>query len=155
MLGSPAMDLFEETRHLLRTLEDAGASYALCGALAVAVHGAPRYTADIDLLVEATSLDAIIELAKQRGFVFGAAPMAFSDGVEVHRWSKIVEGEVLNLDLMVVSPGYQSVWKTRERVPLRDLTVTVLSREGLIQMKLVAGRPKDLMDVENLRSLDR
>jgi hypothetical protein len=127
----------------------------LCGALAVAVHGAPRHTADIDLLVEASSLAEVIEVAKRQGFVFGAAPMAFSDGVEVHRGSKITGGEVLMLDLMVVTPGYRSAWESRERIPLIGLTISVLSREGLIQMKLVAGRPKDLMDVENLRSLDR
>lgn len=149
------MDLFDETQRLLRALEERGTAYALCGALAVAVHGAPRHTADIDLLIEAGSLAEVIEVAKQQGFVFGAAPMAFSDGVEVHRWSKISSGEVLTLDLMIVTPGYQSAWETRERIPLSGLTISVLSREGLIQMKLVAGRPKDLMDVENLRSLDR
>jgi len=149
------MDLFDETRTLLRELDVSAIPYALCGALAVAVHGAPRYTADIDLLVEAESVERIVEVAKRCGFTFGAAPMAFSDGVEVHRWSKVAGPEVLTLDLMVVSPTYQHVWDTRERIALSDLTISVVSREGLIQMKLVAARPKDLMDVENLRSADR
>jgi len=149
------MDLFEETRTLLRALDASTIPYALCGALAVAVHGCPRYTADIDLLIEAQSVEPIIDVAKRCGFVFGAAPMAFSDGVEVHRWSKVMGSEVLTLDLMVVSPTYQDVWETRERVGLSDMTISVVSRDGLIRMKLVAARPKDLMDVDNLRSLDR
>lgn len=149
------MDLFDETRQLLLALEAAQVPYALCGALAVAVHGAPRHTADIDILTDGPSVGAIVDIARGRGFTFGAAPMAFSDGVEVHRWSKVRDGEVLTLDLMVVSPTYQRVWETRERVPLAGATVSVVSREGLIQMKLIAARPKDLMDVENLRGLDR
>jgi len=149
------MDLFDETRNLLRELEASRTPYALCGALAVAVHGAPRHTSDIDLLTDATSVDQIVAIAKRLGFVFGAAPMAFSDGVEIHRWSKGVGAEVLALDIMVVSPAYQEIWDTRERVALSDLVINVVSRDGLIQMKLCAARPKDLMDVENLRSLDR
>lgn len=77
------MDLFEETRTLLRALDASTIPYALCGALALAVHGCPRYTADIDLLIESQSVEPIIDVAKRCGFVFGTAPIAFSDGVEI------------------------------------------------------------------------
>ncbi|MCC6622067.1 MAG: hypothetical protein IT385_12465 [Deltaproteobacteria bacterium] len=95
------LDLVAEMKALLRELEREGASYALCGALALAVHGVPRYTSDIDLLVDSASVAVAIAAAQRRGFTFGAAPMRYSDGVEVHRWSKIVDREVLTLDLLV------------------------------------------------------
>lgn len=41
------------------------------------------------------------------------------------------------------------------RAGLEDHTISVVSRDGLIQMKLGAGRPKDIIDVQALRELDR
>jgi len=149
------LDLVAEMKAMLAELERDGVPYALCGALALAVHGVPRHTSDIDLLVEPAGVQAAIVAARRRGFVFGAAPMRFSDGVEVHRWSKIVDREVLTLDLLVVSPTYQAVWDGRVRVPLGDGAVTVVSRDGLVQMKLFAARPKDVADIQRLQELDR
>jgi len=149
------LDIYEETKALLLDLEAARAEYALCGAMALAVHGVPRFTSDIDLLVERASVEQVIAIAKRRGFVFGAAPMGFQDGVEVHRWSKVAGAEVLTLDLLVTSPSYQHVWDTRVRASLEDHSISVVSRDGLIQMKLGAGRPKDIIDVQALRELDR
>ena len=45
-----AVDLLDELRALLATLDEQGLEYALVGALALAVHGAPRATTDIDLI---------------------------------------------------------------------------------------------------------
>ena len=50
------MDLHQELVQLIDALEAAGAEYALCGGLALAVHGHPRFTKDIDLLVPAEAL---------------------------------------------------------------------------------------------------
>jgi len=94
----------EEALALVRTLEDEGVPYALCGALALAVHGAPRATTDIDLLVSPDAVERVVAVAKRLGFVFGAAPMGFRDGVTVHRWSKLSEGEVLTLDVLEAPP---------------------------------------------------
>jgi len=149
------LDIYEETKALLLELEAAHADYALCGAMALAVHGVPRFTSDIDLLVIRSGADAVEEVAKGRGFVFGAAPMGFQDGVEVRRWSKLVGSEVLTLDLLVASPLDRDVWESRMRAMLGAQAISVVSREGLIQMKLRAARPKDIIDVQSLRELDR
>ncbi len=52
--GAPAtamLDLFEEFSSLVVTLNQAEIRYALCGGMAMAVHGVPRATEDIDLLI--------------------------------------------------------------------------------------------------------
>lgn len=149
------LDLYQEAMALFAALEEEGVAYALCGALALAVHGAPRATTDIDLLAEAPSVPRIIAIAKRLGFVFGAAPMGFRDGITVHRWSKIVEGEVLTLDVLELAPGYEPIWRGRIRASLGAHDLSVVSREGLIQMKLWAARPQDIADVERLREADR
>jgi len=149
------MDLVAELEAMLADLERANVSYALCGALALAVHGVARYTSDIDLLVDDASLGAAIEVVKARGFVFGAAPMGFSDGVELHRWSKLVDRQVLTVDLMLPGPAYRDVLAARQPAPIGRGSGWVVSREGLITMKLRAGRAKDIADVQALAEIDR
>ena len=51
------IDLFAEIRDLLTALERGGAKYAVAGAVALAVHGVPRATTDIDLLVPADQVE--------------------------------------------------------------------------------------------------
>ena len=120
------LDLFDETRKLIQALGDRGIEYALVGAIALAVHGAPRATTDIDLLVRRESLEAILEQTRERGFLFEALPMRFPDGIEIRRVSKIIEGET---------------W--------------VISRAALIRMKTWAGREQDIADIRRLEDLDR
>lgn len=57
--SAPSIDLFDETRQLLLALERRGVEYALVGAVALAVHGVPRATADIDLLLVDANLEEV------------------------------------------------------------------------------------------------
>ena len=74
------MDLLALLRELIARLEDAPVPYALCGGLALAVHGEPRATMGIDLLVQEESLPTIKALAGALGFTLEAAPMSFQGG---------------------------------------------------------------------------
>jgi hypothetical protein len=75
----------------------------LLGAVALAVHRAPRATTDIDPLIWRKSLEAAAEVARRLGFVLEALPMRFPDGMEIRRLSKIVDEETLTLDLLVIA----------------------------------------------------
>jgi hypothetical protein len=150
-----ALDLFEETMALLAELERHGVPYAVAGALALAVHGVPRATTDIDLLVRREDVEATLQVARARGFGVQALPMRFSDGLEVRRSSKVEAAEMLTLDLLLVNENLEPVWASRERVPTERGDVWVVSRRGLIDMKAWAGREQDLADIRRLRELDR
>lgn len=52
------MDLRQELLKLVAALQQAGIDYAVCGGFAVAIHGYPRLTTDIDLLIRSVNLDA-------------------------------------------------------------------------------------------------
>jgi hypothetical protein len=54
-----SMDLFEELTQLIAAFDAGGVDYAVCGALALAIHGLPRATKDIDVLVEAAAIDRV------------------------------------------------------------------------------------------------
>jgi hypothetical protein len=150
-----AIDLFDETMGLLAELERHGVPYAVAGALALAIHGVPRATTDIDLLVRRDDVEATLEVARARGFGVQALPMRFSDGLEVRRSSKVDTTVMLTLDLLLVNENLEPVWASRERVATERGDVWVVSRQGLIEMKAWAGREQDLADIRRLRELDR
>lgn len=148
-------DLYDELVALLSALDAANVEYALCGALALAVHGAPRATRDIDLIARKEDHDRIRELARGLGYVFEALPMQFSgSGIEVQRYSKLVDGRPLMLDLLWLDAKLETVWNDRVRLAWREGTLSVVSREGLITLKLTAGRPQDLVDIQSLTAAE-
>lgn len=147
--------LAEELDRLIAALETARLDYALAGGLAVAVWGAPRATKDIDLLVRKEDLDTVQAVARACGFALEAEPMTFRDGMELHRMTKVHERDLLTLDLMLVNADLEEAWRSRQRVPTLRGDLWVVERRALIAMKLRAGRPQDVFDVERLRDLDR
>jgi hypothetical protein len=150
-----SLDLFTELQSLTAALDAAGLEYALVGALALAVHGAPRATTDIDVLVCADVVEPALAIARGLGFDLEANPMAFADGLHMRRVTKLEAGDAVTLDLLVVNPNLEVVWASREAVETEVGRMWVISREALIAMKLSAGRTRDIADVERLRELDR
>lgn len=153
--ASPRVDLYAELDTLVRALDAAGIDYALCGGLALAVHGLPRATRDIDLLARRADLDRIREVVRACGFMIEALPMTFSSsGLTIQRYGKIGTGEPLMVDILIVDDALESVWATRTRVPYEDGSISVVSRQGLVSLKLAAGRPQDLVDIQRLTEID-
>lgn len=152
-----SLDLFGELTSLLSALDDKGVDYALCGGLAMAVHGYPRATVDIDLLILAQDTDAAFAAADSLGYTFRAQPMTFSEGaVEIRRISKVDPdtGESLPLDFLLVTPTIASVWNDRRKVGWEGGDLWVASREGLIFLKELRGSKQDIADIEHLAESD-
>jgi hypothetical protein len=148
--------VYEELQGVLQALESAQVEHALVGALAVAVWGAPRATKDIDLLVQRADLERALAAVRTLGFTLEALPIEFKDGTEVRRINKIDEaGNLMTLDFMLVDQNLQVPWESRIRLSFGPGTVVVVSRDALIGMKGRAARPQDIMDIQNLRDIDR
>jgi len=149
-----AIDLYDELSRLVMALEKRDIEYAAVGAVALALHGAPRATTDIDLLVRPEAVD----LAREQGFLYEALPIRFSDGMEVRRVTKIETEEpheTLTIDFLLVNPNLGEVWSSRRRVETEFGGIWVVSREALIRMKTWAGRERDIADIRRLEDLDR
>jgi hypothetical protein len=148
------MTLYDELMKLIEALDSAHAEYAVCGGLAVGIHGHPRATKDVDLLVLETELDAIKQAVRPLGFTVPALPMLFDGGTDmetlIHRVSRVVGEETLTLDLIVVRAPQKMAWDTRQIFDLGDKRICTVSREGLAQLKRMAGRPQDLADLAAL-----
>jgi hypothetical protein len=149
------VDLFAELVALIRAFDAAECDYAVCGALALAIHGVPRATRDIDVLVESAHLGRLRTAARTCGFTIEALPMTFSSsGITVHRFTKLGGPHPIMLDALVADGPLASVWADRRRLPFSEGVVSVVGRAGLITLKLAAGRPQDLVDVQRLQEID-
>ena len=62
------LDLYEELKGLIARLDEGGIPYALCGGLALALHGIPRATVDIDILIQRESLEKAQTLVGRLGY---------------------------------------------------------------------------------------
>lgn len=151
------LDLLDEFRALVSALEDAHVEFAVCGGLAVAIHARPRATLDIDLLLPRDQLDRARDVAQRLGYRIDAGHMVVrKDVVEIHRLSKPDPdtGDLLSLDLLLVTKALAEIWEGRERVGWEHGTLPVVSRAGLVKMKRLRGSGLDLDDIRALEGED-
>ncbi len=148
------LDILGEFEAVVVALEGAGVPWAVCGGLAVNIHGHVRSTLDIDVLVPAESLEPLMAAVGGLGFTLRAGPIPFGSGTsarrELHRASKVVGDEVLTVDALIVTPVLEEAWAGREILEWRGHPLPTVSRSGLIAMKRLAGRHQDLADIEKL-----
>lgn len=148
------MDLIREFGALIDLFNREGIEYAVCGGIAVSIHGFVRATTDIDILIRPEDADRVAKLAEEIGFLDDSGTIPFGVGTPhqtiVRRIVKIEGRDLLMLDLLLVSPTHEPAWQTRFKVSWSDKIVWVVSREGLAHMKRLAGRRRDLDDLDQL-----
>lgn len=143
-------DLFQELKQIVTRLEAGTIDYALCGGLALAVHGFPRATLDIDLLVPITAVQAVEAVAMSLGYTHRASDMTFADGaVHIRRLSRLDDqsGDVVTLDMLLVTPALAEVWADRLVVEWEDCPLRVVSAPGLVRLKHLRWSLQDQHDV--------
>ena len=145
--------LLEEFKSITQALNDAGIDYAVCGGWAMAIHGLPRATIDIDLLIAADDLDRACELAKQGGYEIEGLPLHFG-AVEIRRISKVdsESKRLYTLDFLLVADKLRDVWSARQEVAWEEGVTWVVSKAGLIELKKLAGRDQDIVDIKLLEA---
>lgn len=149
--------LFDEFTGIVAKLNERDIKYAVCGGWAMTIHGFIRATLDIDLLILTKDLESVFTAARDQGFDIEGLPLNFDCGkTQIRRISKIDQKskELITLDLLLVTPEIEDVWDTRKRVLWNKGNYSVVSRNGMKKMKKMAGRPKDLIDLEYLEGLD-
>ncbi|MFZ4694279.1 MAG: hypothetical protein ACOYMV_04050 [Verrucomicrobiia bacterium] len=146
------MSLRQEMLQLVRALDAARLPYALCGGMAMAVHGWPRATMDVDLLVEEARLAEAKRLAGSLGFTHDAGEISLAAGrVRLCRLVKVVGEEFFPLDLLTVTPDLLPAWESRVQASTDDGPITVVSGEGLIRMKSLRESGTDRDDIRRLK----
>ena len=152
------MNIVDELHAIAAALRAAGIPYAVCGGIAVTAYGATRSTKDIDVAIFRDDLTAVLAAVAPLGYTIPAGPMTFAEGTaqerHVQRVNKIVGAQHLVLDLLLAEAAYAGVLDDRVVVELPAGPVTFVSRDTLLRMKRLAGRPIDLADIARLEGGD-
>lgn len=147
-------NLIKELKEVVSVLEDNGIDYAVCGGLALTIHGFPRATFDLDVLIRAEDLQKAFDAVKPNGYDIHGLDISFKERtVEIRRVSKIdKDGEVMSLDFLLVTPFVEDVWESKMTLEWEGKKIWLVSRDGLIKMKQQAGRHKDLIDIDRIQN---
>lgn len=145
------MEIQQDFKELLELLNAHNVEYVIVGAYALAFHGVPRFTGDIDILVKPDSNNAKNILAALEEFGFGSLDLNESDFNEP---DKVIQLGVtpVRIDLITSLTGvsWQKAYSTKVAGNYGDLNVFFLSKDQLISNKKTLGRKKDLADIEAL-----
>jgi len=142
-------------RDLFASLNGAGAEYLVIGAYALAVHGAPRFTKDLDLWVRPTEENAKRVWSALETF---GAPLGNLSLQDLHTPGLVFQMGIApnRIDLLTAPDGveFQSAWD--HRVPSRygDQAIAILGKADLILNKQATGRIQDLADIEALKHME-
>ena len=145
----------DDFRDLLVALHDAGVRFIVVGAHAMAVHGVPRATGDLDVWIESTEANA--DHAWRALCEFGAPVEALG----VTREDLLQPGTVIQfglpprrIDLLTKITGvdFEDAWRGRVEQALEGCAVAYLGRADLIANKRATARAQDLADVALLEA---
>jgi len=145
------MPLAKDLREFIALLNSQGVEYLIVGAHALAFHGRPRYTGDLDVLVR-VSVENASRLEKAvHAFGFSPAGISAADFLAPGRVIQLGRAP-LRIDLLTSITGveFEEAWKRRVAAELDHLPVYFLDRESLIRNKRATGRAQDVADLEAL-----
>lgn len=146
--------LQSDLREFIGLLNSFRVEYLVVGGHAVAFHGHPRFTGDIDFFIRATAENAERMLRVLDGFGFGALGITAADLIEP---AKVVQlGRPPNrIDILTSISGvdFELAWRSRVPADLDGQAVNFIGAEELLKNKMSSGRPQDLADAAKLGAI--
>jgi len=141
---------------LCASLNGRNVEYVIVGGYALAFHGAPRFTGDLDIFVRPAQENLERLVAALGDFGFGQTRV---DPDELLRQRRILElgRQPVQVHIMASISGvsWEEAWASRQEGKYGDTPARFLGREAFIANKRATGRAKDLADIEALRSPKR
>lgn len=136
---------------MLSALSEAGAEFLIVGAHALAAHGVPRATGDLDIWVHSTTENATRVLTALKAF---GAPLTDLSLDDLTKPDTVFQIGVVpcRIDILTGISGvrFAEAWDRRIGVDVEGVQVQVIGRADFKTNKLASGRPKDLLDLELL-----
>lgn len=149
--------LQKDIREFIALLLSHKVEFVLVGGYALAHHGAPRFTEDIDFFILTSPENADRLGMVVNAFGFSDTGLTRNDFLEPDQVIQL--GRAPNrIDILTGISGvsWQEAWESKESMDLDGLQLWVLGREALIKNKRTSGRPQDLADAARLeQGLDR
>jgi hypothetical protein len=136
---------------LLRAFGAHDVRFLIVGAYALALHGRPRATGDLDVWIDATRDNASRVMAALAEF---GAPMDVIDESDFSRPGVVYQIGVApgRIDILTQLTGltFEEAWPGRVRHPFGDVQADFIGREAFLRNKRATGRTKDLGDIDGI-----
>ena len=142
--------MLNRLQDVFRSFQRHEVKYVVIGGIAAILHGVPRATFDLDILIEPTPdnaqrlLDALLDA--------GLGTAALTTPQDVLANEITIFKDRVRVDVQTSTPGlrFADAWSRRKTVTYQGQQFFILSKEDLVRSKRAAGRPIDLEDVRLL-----
>lgn len=145
------MEIQQDFKELLELFNGHSVEYVIVGAYALAYHGSPRFTGDIDIFVRPSHDNAAKVISALDHFGFGSLNLTIDDFQKPDSFVQLGVPPV-RIDIITSLTGltWEEADKGKQRGLYGKLPVFFLGREQYIVNKRATGRKKDLADLEAL-----
>ena len=142
-------------KEFIESLNYNGVRYLVVGGYAVAFHGLPRYTKDLDIWLELSSDNAKKVICALESFGFGSLGLTEEDFLEKDQIIQLGLPPA-RIDLLTQLTGltFDECYHSHVVIETDGLTIPIIDRQNLIINKKATGRIQDLADVEGLERLE-
>ena len=142
--------MLNRLQDVFRSFHTHNVRYVVIGGVATILHGVPRTTFDLDILIEASSdnvkklLTALLDA--------GMGTAALTSVEDVLQNEITIFKDRVRVDVQTFTPGlkFEEAWNNKKEIVYRGQTFFIVSKEDLVKAKTAAGRPVDLEDVRLL-----
>ena len=145
------MPLPEDWRAFIESLNSSGVEYVIVGAVALAYHGFPRYSGDLDVLIRNTPDNAKRLESALAAFGFASLGLKAADFTDSYR---VIQLEVpqnrINLLTSITGVPFDEAWSDRVETDMEGTRVSFISRRALIRNTRLTDRTQDRADLEAL-----
>lgn len=145
------MELNPDFKEFLQSLNKNDVRYLVVGGYAVAFHGHPRYTKDIDIWIDLDEQNAQKVVKALVDFGFSSLNLTPADFLEPDNVIQLGYPP-RRIDLLIGLEGaaFDECYSARLEEEMEGIRVCFIDRENLARLKRAAGRPQDLADLDNL-----
>ncbi len=150
------MKLSNDLREFIELLNSLKVEFVIVGAHALAWHGLPRYTKDVDFLINTSPENAQTMANLIEAFGFGSTGLGADDFQITDQVIQLgLEPNRIDILTGISGVSWTEAWDTRVEGDLDGLPVSYLGRDTYIKNKLASGRPQDQADVARLKEISR
>ena len=141
----------KDYEEFLTLLNQHDVRYCIIGSYALAFHAKPRYTKDLDILIEASNDNAEKLIKVLEAFGFGSLDLSASDFTDENNIIQLGY-EPVRIDILTSLKGlvFSDIWASRVQGSYGNQTVNYIDRRHLIKSKQLSNRTQDKADLELL-----
>ena len=143
--------MLNRLQDVFRSFQEHDVKYVVIGGIASVLHGVPRATFDLDILIEATPENARQLLAALLGAGLGTASLTTVDDVLANEITIFRDRVRVDVQTSTLGITFDDAWQRRKTLSYQGQEFFILSKQDLIASKRAAGRD---VDIEDVRLLD-